>query len=104
MEVPRYIRCKLGFKIMGDIYDGRPCAIPFTSLDMTDRPRHRVMIEYNPIEIAFAENCPEVLRVIAYAEPSDSDWQCTSQRKDGRNLPARHNDPINPTLERFCDR
>ena len=89
---------------MGDIYDERSCAVPLASLDMTDRPRHRILIEYNRIEIACAEHCLEVLRVIACAEPRGNERQRASQRKNSRIWPARHNAPLDPTLERFCGR
>ena len=71
---------------------------------MTDHPRHRITIEYNRIEIAFAEHCLEVPRVIACAEPSGSERQWTSQRKNSRLRPARQNIPFDPTLEPFCGR
>src|SRR6266404_5723392 len=54
---------------MTDVRNERTCAIPFASLNKSDRPRHSIVIEYDHIEIACAQHCLEVPRVIACAEP-----------------------------------
>jgi hypothetical protein len=60
------------------------------------------MIEYDRIETAGAKDCLEVVYVIASAVPGGNERQRTSQRKNSRIRSAWHDDPLDPTLERFC--
>src|SRR5215472_5181743 len=87
---------------MGDIRDDRSCAVPYVFMYKIDRPHHRIMIEYDCIEIARTEYCFDVMRVIACSEPRGDERQWTSQRNNSRIWSAWHNVPLDPTLERFC--
>src|ERR1700730_1170898 len=87
---------------MCDVSDKPSCAVPAAFLDMTDRPNHRILVEYNHIEIAHSECSLEVPRVLACTESRGNERQWTSQSKNVRIRPARRNTPLDPTLERFC--
>jgi hypothetical protein len=55
--VLRYISCDPRFKIIGDCAISGLATFLSLSLDMTDRPHHRILIEYHRIEIACARHC-----------------------------------------------
>jgi UDP-glucose 4-epimerase len=55
------------------VRDERSCAVLFATLNVTDRPHHRIVIEYDYIEIVRVEHCVEVLGVSASSEPRSNE-------------------------------